>query len=559
MGILGALTIVLAFTFAALAIDAGRLWVVHQDVEHAAYLAALAAARENGCGTTLNDAKLRATESARQSGIDTAAEGVTLLVTRGTLGTSGSGGGQMRTFIAAAEPSSTTTATQVVLTKTVPKSLLMGGFMGQTLTLSATATATGQTPQATLALGTRFNITEQQAEFVTKMFAGILGNSSLSLTKESLESLTKGVVNLDALRITAGVNSVDDLLKLTVSVPELLGWINSTATNLDDGGKKALNDLVAASVGKGNLTVLVSNIFSVNTPAPAGVATANINVLDLVTAALQIGGKDQLITLNLSLKNLTTLNLKLLSLPKIAIGPKGKGIDGNWCTSAQMAQVELIAGVDTSGLPTISVLGLATASVTADIAIRVKAGGVEGHLTDLVADSSGGLVKVETMSSPIVISLSDNDSNTSSPGKPAKVAVNVTVLLGLIKIPAELDLGLVLPAAETKGKVMEIEVAAPVKANLPKREARPTDLKDTIKSATEGGDITLKVKLLGLGDVVDKVVAELKPKLKVLLFKVLTPLLMDVVLPLLESLGVGGTGVSVEVRDIQAPEPALKI
>jgi hypothetical protein len=55
------------------------------------------------------------------------------------------------------------------------------------------------------------------------------------------------------------------------------------------------------------------------------------------------------------------------------------------------------------------------------------------------------------------------------------------------------------------------------------------------------------------------VVLILKPALKLLIFNVLTPLLNDVVLPLLEALGVGGTGVSVELRDIQAPQPVLKI
>jgi len=59
--------------------------------------------------------------------------------------------------------------------------------------------------------------------------------------------------------------------------------------------------------------------------------------------------------------------------------------------------------------------------------------------------------------------------------------------------------------------------------------------------------------------VVDAVVLVLKPALKLLIFNVLTPLLNDVVLPLLEALGVGGTGVSVELRDIQAPQPVLKI
>jgi uncharacterized membrane protein len=558
MGMLGAATIALAFTFAALAIDSGRLWSAHQDIQHAADMAALAAARHNGCGTTLDEAKERATESAKQFGIDPSQAGVTLLVTRGTMGTGGSGGGQAQTFIAAGEPSSTTNAAQVVLTKTIPKSLLMGGFIGQTLDLSATATAKGEAPQATLALGTRFNITDQQAEFVTKMFAGILGNSSLNLTKDSLESLTKGVINLEALRVVAGVNSVNDLLNLRVSVPELLRWISLTATGLDSGGQSALADLISASAGPGNLTVLVSDIFSVNTPAPAGVATANINVLDLVTAALQIGGGDHLITLNVSLARVTNLSLKLLSLPKIAIGPKGQDIDGNWCTRAKMAQIELIAGVDTSGLPTFKfpLLGI-SASVTADIAIRVVAGGVQGHLTELFADSSGGLARVETLSSPIVISLSDNASNTTSPGKPAKVAINVKAL-GL-PLNAELDLGLVLPSAETKGKTMEINVPAPVRANMPQRVARPTDIKDALQSATQGGDITLKTKLLGLGEVVDAVVLILKPALKLLIFNVLTPLLNDVVLPLLEALGVGGTGVSVELRDIQAPQPVLKI
>jgi uncharacterized membrane protein len=553
------LTIFLAFTFAALAIDAGRLWAVRQDIQHAADMAALAAARHNGCGTTLNEARERAITSAKQFGIDPDQAGVTLSVTRGILNTLGAGGGQIQTFIPQPEPSDTTTAAQVVLRRTVPKSLLMGGFVGQTIELSATATAKGEAPNATLALGTRFNITEKQAEFVTRMFAGILGKSNLNLTQSSLESLTQGVINLEALRVTAGVNTIDDLLNLRVSVPDLLRWIGSAGTNLNAGAQSALKDLIEAAASRSDLKVRVGDIFSVKTPAPDGVATANINVLDLVTAALQIGGSDQLINLDLKVAGVTSLKLKLLSLPKIAIGPKGQDINRNWCTSAKMAQLELIAGVDTSKLKPLSILGVATASVTADIAIRVVAGGVQGHLTELSADASGGLVRVQTLSSPITISLSDNASDNSSPGNPAKVALSIKLLFGLIPINAELDLGLLLPGSETKGRTMALEVPAPVKKNMPQRIARPSDLKDTLESAAKGGDITLRAKLLGLDPVVNQLIALLKPILKLLIFDVLTPLLTDVILPLLEGLGLGGSGVSVELRDIQAPQPILKI
>lgn len=552
MGILGALTLFLAFTFAALAIDAGRLWSARQDVQHAADMAALAAARHNGCGTTLDEARERAATSAAQFGIDPSKAGVTLTVARGTLSTAGAGGGQVQTFLPSAEPSNTTTAAQVVLKKTVPKSLLMGGFVGQTIELSATATARGDAPQATLSVGTRFGITQKQADFLSQMFGGILGNSSLKLTPASLGNLTNAVVNLEALRVAAAAASIDELLQRQVSVAELVRWISASAIKIDAAGQQALRDIISASSGRGNLTLRVGDILNVKTPAPDGVATANINVLDLVTAGLQIANKDQLITLNAGVANITSVTVKLLGLPRIAIGPKGKNtITGNWCTSAKMASLQLIAGIDTSRLRLD--LGLITATVDGDIAIQVVAGGASGHLIDLAADSSGGQAKVETLSTLINTSL----SNIEGTG-PARVVLRID-LGGLLPVPVGVKLGLALPAQESQGKTMTLNVPAPVKTNMPQRVQRGTDLGDALSTALKKAELTLEAELPILKNTVEALLALLKPALKLLINGLVTPLLTDVVVPLLDVLGLGTTGASVELTDIVAPQPILEI
>lgn len=560
LSILGALTLLLAFTFAALAIDAGRLWAVRQDIQHAADMAALAAARHNGCGTTLEEARERAATSAAQFGIDPAKAGVTLTVARGTLSTAGAGGGQVQTFFPSAEPSDTTTAAQVLLKKTVPKSLLMGGFLGQTIELSATATAKGDAPQATLSVGTRFGITQKQADFLSQMFGGILGNSNLNLTQGSLGNLTNAVVNLEALRVAAAAASIDELLNMRVTVSQLLRWISAGGIDIDAAGQQALRDIISASSSNGNLTVRVGDIFNVKVPAPEGAATANINVLDLVTAGLQIANKDQLITLNANVAGITNVTVKLLGLPRIAIGPKGKDIKGNWCTSAKMASLSLIAGIDTTRLPPLLDLRpLATATVVGDVAIQVVAGGADGHLVDLMADSSGGQAKVETLSTLINTSLSNNAGTG-----PAQIALNVRLLSSLLPLkPIKVDvkLGLVLPAQESQGRTMTVNVPAPVRTNMPQRVDRGTNLGDALGTALKNADLTLAAELLGpsLDFVVNGLLNLLKPALKGLINGLVTPLLANVVVPLLDVLGLGSTGVSVELTDIVAPQPILKI
>jgi uncharacterized membrane protein len=555
MSILGALTIFLAFTFAALAIDAGRLWAVRQDIQHAADMAALAAARHNGCGTTLAEAQERAATAATQFGIDPSKTDVTLTVARGTLGTAGAGGSQVQTFEPSAEPSDTTTAAQVVLKKTVPKSLLMGGFIGQNIELSATATAKGDTPQATLSVGTRFGITQKQADFLSQMFGGILGNSSLTLTPASLGNLTDAVVNLEALRIAAAAASIDELLDMRVTVAQLLQWISAGAININATGKTALDDIISASNSKGNLTVRVGDIINVKTPAPDGVATANINVLDLVTAGLQIANKDQLITLNANVAGITNVTVKLLGLPKIAIGPKGKDINGNWCTSAKMASLSLIAGIDTTKLPKLSLLGN-TATVVGDVAIQLVAGGANGHLIDLMADASGGQAQMETLSTLISTSLSNNAGTG-----PARLALSVKLLGGLLPINVGVRLGLTLPAQESQGRTMTVNVPAPVRKNMPQRVDRGTNVGDALGTAIKNADLTLAADILGptLDGVVNGLLKLLEPTLKAVINGVVTPLLTSVVVPLLEVLGIGGSGVSVELTDIVAPQPILKI
>ncbi|MEY2840141.1 MAG: hypothetical protein RJB60_2440 [Pseudomonadota bacterium] len=554
MGLLGVLTVLLAFSFAALAIDTGRLWVARQDMQHAADLAALAAARHNGCGTTANDARERAAASAKQFGVDIAQPGVTLSVTRGNLVNAVDSGVISKVFIAGAEPSDTTTAAKVLLKKTVRKSLLMGGFAGQTIELSAVATAQGEAPKATLSVGTRFGITQQQADFISKLFAGILGNSDLTLTSGSLNNLATSVVNLEALRIAAGAASLNELLNRQVTVTELLRWISTASTNIDATGQQALQSIITASAGNGKLKLRVGDVLNVQTPAPDGVATANINVLDLVTVGLQVANKDALITLNAGVAGVTSIRIKLLSLPKIAVGNKGRSaVSGAWCTSAQMAQVDALIGLDTTGLPSLKLPFVAEVTVIADLALHLRAGGVNAHLIDLVADSSGGQAKVETLSSLINIDLSNNAGTG-----PARVAVSINLVGGLLPIKEGVRVGLKVPAQETQGSVMTLNVPAPVRKNMPQRTDRGTNLGDTLSTALRGSELTLEAEGL-LSGLLNIVLAWLNPLLKGLIDGLVTPLLTNIVVPLLDVLGFGVNGVSVELTDIVAPQPQLKI
>jgi uncharacterized membrane protein len=555
MGLLGVLTLVLALTFAALTIDTGRLWVARQDMQHAADMAALAAARHNGCGTDLDEARERAATSAKQFGVDTAQPGVTLTVARGTLANAVVNGAQSQVFIPGAEPSDTTTAAKVLLKKTVPKSLLMGGFAGQTIELSATATAQGEAPKAALSVGTRFGITQKQADFISKLFGGIVGNSSLNLTPASLNNLASSVVNLEALRVAAGAASLNELLDRQVSVTELLRWISTAGTNIGATGQGALQSIISASAGNGNLRLRVGDVLNVQTPAPDGVATANINVLDLVTTGLQVGNKDALITLNAGLADITSIKIKLLSLPKIAVGNKGKSaVSGAWCTRAKMAQMDVLIGLDTSKLPKLDLIAL-KATAIADLALHLRAGGVDAHLVDLVADSGGGQAQLETLSSLINIDLSNNAGTG-----PGRLALSIEVLGVPIKV--DVKAGLSLPAQESKGKVMTVNVPAPVRTNLPQRTDRGSDLGDTLSTALKDSKLTLEVEgllLPGLKEAVNTVLDWLAPILKVLIDGLVTPLLTNIVIPLLDLLGFGVNGVSVELTDIVAPQPLLKI
>jgi uncharacterized membrane protein len=548
MGLLGVLTVLLAFAFAALAIDTGRLWVARQDMQHAADMAALAAARHNGCGTNLDEARERAATSAKQFGVNTDQPGVTLTVTRGNLANALISGANSQVFIPAAEPSDTTTAARVLLKKTVPKSLLMGGFAGQTIELSAVATAQGEAPKATFSVGTRFGITQSQADFISKLFGGILGGSNLNLTPGSLNSLATSVVNLEALRIAAGAASLNELLNRQVTITELLRWISTAGTNIDAAGQQALQSIISASANNGNLAVRVGDVFNLDVPAPDGVATANINVLDLVTAGLQIGGKDQLINLNVSVTNVAFVRIKLLGLPKIAIGPKGQHINGSWCTRATMAQMDVMVGIDTQ---TPSIAGF---QASTDLVLHLVVGGADGHLTDLIADSSGGTASVQTSSSLLSLALKD------TPGTgPGYVAVTVpTILLG--KKTVKINVLQTFDVVESKGRVMNVNVPAPVRKNLPQRAQRGTDLGDAIASAIKNSKLSLSFDGLGiLGSVLEPVLKLVTSTVQAVLNALVAPLVADVIAPLLDVLGIGGTGVSVELTDIVAPQPILKI
>src|SRR5690606_9421430 len=157
-------------------------------------MAAMAAARHTGCGSTRASALQAAQAMVTANGLTS---GYTLNMQRGIHGRDAIS--RVNTF--QANESESSNAAQVTLTRTVEPSMLASGLLSaNTTVMKVTATAKGGPPQAAYSIASFASITQRQADFVTALFRALLGNSSLNLGVAALTDLAGTSVNLLALQ-----------------------------------------------------------------------------------------------------------------------------------------------------------------------------------------------------------------------------------------------------------------------------------------------------------------------------------------------------------------------
>lgn len=523
MGIAGGVTLFVALLFTVLAVDTGRLWAQRRDLQTSADMAALASARFTGCGSTLDDAQNAARATAAANGLNVASAngGATLTLQRGMVTNDAQ---QRRVFTPVNVASDQTNGTQVVVTRQVPASLLMGGVFTDPVALSASATAMGGPNEATFSVGSLLAVSPKQADFITRLFRGILGNSSLNLTADALTGLAGTTVNLVALQAVAGAASIDELLTRRVPLSQLLTWLTVTSPSAG-AARDALNQLVTVSASSG-ITLTLGQVLKVQLPATQATASAQINVLDLVNVGLMVGAAQQnggVISINAGIANLVNVSLKVLNPPQIAIGPAGKSSLGTWCTEARSSQLALVGAIK---------IPLIVASV--DLALRADLGVAQGHLAGLSVSPGNATGVISTGSTGVSLRLTD--AADTGPGK-------ITALF----IPL-ITVGLNLPLLDAQGGNATFTV--------PSRAALPTEVQSssTVSQSLAG--------LIGSSASLDLRVAGIKVPdvlgLVAILFNgIVSPFVEGILDPLLSMLGLNFGLVKTQLIDIAPSMPTL--
>ncbi|MET2528000.1 TadG family pilus assembly protein [Ralstonia sp. SM1878_UCD538_TZ35] len=373
-GVVSLLTTVFVATLGLtllVSVDIGNVFFTQRALQRAADMAAMAAAQRLDIPTQA------AQQSVTQNGLS-----VTPTVVLGVWNATNTAAAPTY-FCASGSTGCTGTvnAAQVTLTQNVPYFFSVGQR-----TLTATAIAKN-TAIVSFSLGS--GLASTNTELLDSVLGALLGNSyALNLDLVSYQGLANTTIRVSDLMAALNVGTVQQLIAAQVSLSQFVSAVVSAGgqnglTGVSVGTVLAPNTLVLGALLR-NTLINVGN--STGTPgvlqflAQAGndqsVLNAQLNVLDLVTTAAQIANNKNAVAIStgLTLPGLlgTTLNLKVIQPPVIAIGPPGKDTSGNWMTQASAGQVRL--GLNVSA----SVLGLATINVP----IGVVVAGASAHAVD---------------------------------------------------------------------------------------------------------------------------------------------------------------------------------
>jgi uncharacterized membrane protein len=396
-GLMAAFTLLTALAFAALSLDAGRLWLERRSVQRAADMAAVAASRFIGCGTNVNDALKAATEVAGANGIDVG----TVKVAYGNLKTDAKG-----TFVfTKGATSENADAVQVELSKSVTKSLVLGGAAVEKVLIPAVSAAKGHAPVASFAINSVYGINQSLAKATSGLFGAILGTSNLTLSQADLAKLLNEKVTLaDLMKVAPQYTSVGAMLNQTVTLQSMLQRIAGANSNIASNG--AFVKILKASENRPLVFIRLGEVISIHMvtnakgedETTAGVKEARINALDLILTGVQVfGTKIGGGLFNFGIDGIFVFKIKMFNAPKLALGPAGYARDGMACTSAQSSQFSVQVGIDLSWL-----LGLA------DMVLRMDTGAVEGRLTGVTIKNEGITADVAAQNITVALVLTNH-------------------------------------------------------------------------------------------------------------------------------------------------------
>ncbi|WP_367155743.1 TadG family pilus assembly protein [Methylomonas sp. HYX-M1] len=562
IGFYGTLALMSALLFMVLAVDTGRIAWEKQRLQRIADLSALHAASVAVCGGTEQPSQALVAAAA-QTVAAANGYGGNLTNTAGavTLGSTQtvSGNRQFNTVANAADAD----AVQVVATSQFPGSLILGGF-GNTQ-LSATAVATKQV-LAGFRLGSFLARVDTGDSILNPLLGGMLG-SALALDLVGYKGIAAAQVSLlDLINATAGVGTVNELLAADLGVGEFIDIV-AQAVGPNTTAGLALNQMSLAAIA-GLPTIRLGDILAVTGDNPEAALDAQLNALDIVTAAVQLANKEHAISVpafGVDLAPIATvaLNLYIVEAPKIAIGPPGKNSDGSWRTEVSTAQLRLQLDVS---LLNLSVLGILNTSINLNLYLDVAK--AKAHLTSVkCATSNNRKHEVVVGVTPSVITLGIGQYSNIAGGSATTASPTIMVKLGSLDA-VKLTISAAAAVANPNATDLTFEVSS-----TPISVPPPNSLTQTAHSDAAAGlanaisdlvaSLQLTPTLLGLSLLdlllVQPLLSLIAPAIEAILTPVFTTIGTAILDPLLTALGIQLGGADVTLLWLDATNTTLAI
>lgn len=457
----GAAAVYFAITAGALlaavgmSIDIGRLYNAQRELQRAANLAALDAARvTNGClghvddASALSVAQAEVSGSLARNGISPAflpaATGVVLgrLVRTDASGVPDPTGGVLRTFqaIGAADPGERT-AVQVRLERPTPTRLFPLLPQGSLMVASSAADSR---PMVSFGVGS--GLASLSGGVANTLLNSLIDGSGLSLDAVSYQGLANANVRLGDLVAEAGVATVDDYLagstSLSSAFGDILAALGSGSAECGTGGcgaaASALTALAAATGG--SRVVTPGDVLGTPTGLDGGGQDAMINVGELVSALAQSSNGTNAINLPL-IANVPALGtgvnaqIVLIELPQLAIDVRAGDRD-SYATTSQTQLSLTITAADLS----IDVPGLVNARLNLNLPLKVRAGEATARLDEVQCARRGQsehLVTLDSTTSVLEMGVGNFTQPIGAPGggvTPVSVG-SVTAQILLAQVP----------------------------------------------------------------------------------------------------------------------------
>ncbi|MES1943050.1 hypothetical protein PC39_02967 [Salinisphaera sp. PC39] len=286
--------LVALLTCMALAIEVGRLYAAHNQLQKLADVAALdAASAISGCGDQPGDFQAAASTAVNDSLQANFGDGNDVITRTVTLGNVDSDGG-FRSFTTgrAAADAREADAVQVRLQRPLP-TLLTSLFAGGDRVLTATAAAARQ-PVGSVAVASNLADLDSQQSVVLNAVLGGLLDTNLNLSLLDYQALADVNVTLaDLLDVTTQAATTAELLALELTPGQLLQNLGD-AVGSTPGGTTAGNiiDGIGAGVSS-NVDVSLGDILNVEAGTEGAAADVPIDVLGLLPALAQTVGNSR--------------------------------------------------------------------------------------------------------------------------------------------------------------------------------------------------------------------------------------------------------------------------